>query len=209
MRQKIKLVTFLLILIFAAGCNNPGEEEGDYLAYITASQDSEYENTIRDLNLGVLFDFNIELPYAEETMVTLWVQGYKNGEELEADELANIRFGNFPEEEVEGRLGFSLLNPDNQTFFLYTPGGTAGPHIPENNPVITDENTFSTWEYAIGDERLDLSEGEARVLAAFRQTKGESTRSGYDYNSPGGLREAINDDDVVLLLMIEVKREEF
>lgn len=209
MGQKVKIVIFLLIFIFAAGCNSPGEEDGDHLAYINANEDSEYENTIRDLNLGVLFDFNIELPYANETMVSLWVQGYLNGEEMDADDLASIRFGNFPEEEAEERLGFGLLNPDHQTFFLYTPSGTAGPHFPENNPVITTEDTFSTWEYAISEEPTGLSEGEATVLAAFRQTKGESMRSGYDYNSPGGLQEAINDYDVVLLLMIEVEREEF
>src|SRR5699024_11873153 len=46
---------------------------------ISVSEESTYENTFIDLNLGVLFDFNLHLPHADHRWIKIWVEKYENG----------------------------------------------------------------------------------------------------------------------------------
>lgn len=87
--------TFLLmviIIVFAVWCNS--ESSGaDKIAYITVNVDSEYENTFKDLGLGILFDFKLRLTNADKSWVDIWVEGYSNGKAVEPFPLKQLSYG--------------------------------------------------------------------------------------------------------------------
>lgn len=195
---------FAFILIVNVGCSAENSEDNN-IAYISPNTDSEYVNTFKDLGLGVLYDFDFQLPHANKSWVTIWVEGYKNGEKTEPFHLTEFSYGLSPERVEEGHLGFGLLNPVNETplLLVYAPAGSRGLHKIENNILISEG--LSTWDYAIGNEKVELKSGETKILGVYRQA--EKSLKTYDLQDPEAIKKMINDDRTVLLLKIKVEEK--
>ncbi|MFC5591415.1 hypothetical protein ACFPRA_21240 [Sporosarcina soli] len=197
--KKIKLI-FIAVLIFLliSGCTKPNKET----ATISANADSEYIHTFKDLNLGILFDFNFRLPDADKRMVTIWVEGYQDGEK-EPDPLTQIAYGSSPQQVTEGHLGFGIINSttEESILFLYAPSVSTSPVKIESLNV---PNRFSAWDYAIGDEKVALSLGETKLLAVYRQSAGNAIRT-YDFQDEEAVKQMIKEDSRVLLLKMKIE----
>jgi hypothetical protein len=126
------IVCSILVTILGSGCSN----SDDKTATISVNSDSEYVNTCKDLNLGILFDFDFTLPNADKSWVNLWVERYNNGTK-ETQPLAQLSYGNSPNEVDEGSMGFGMINPDTDEtmVFLYGPEVRTQPQIIERNPL--------------------------------------------------------------------------
>ncbi len=202
------LGTFAAVVLFcvltAAGCGKGTENEGS-LATISVNRDSSYEKTFAELHLGRLFDFKLKRTMADETWVTLWVEGYRDGKETTPHRLVEFSYGRSPSSEVEGPLGFGIV--DNQgdvpSLFLYAEGGAVTPHRID---ALSDWNepAGSTWGYAIGDEAIGLAPGETKLLAYYRKVAGNGIHT-YDVTDPEELAEMIRKDKTVLLLKMKAE----
>jgi hypothetical protein len=94
------------VLTLIIGCNNVSEV--DKIAYISSNPNSDYIKTFKDLNLGILFDFNLKLTRADKSWVTIWVEGYSNGNPIEASQFMELSCGSFPNSVEEGRWALEL-----------------------------------------------------------------------------------------------------
>lgn len=56
-----------------SGCSNSS------IATIQVNSNSEHMETLEDLNLGVLFDFDFKLNEADKTWVNIWIEKYEDG----------------------------------------------------------------------------------------------------------------------------------
>ncbi|WP_099159250.1 hypothetical protein [Virgibacillus ndiopensis] len=205
----MRKTTFLVIIIsfllsFINGCSSE-EEVG--VAYISIDEDSGYRSTFKELNLGKVYDFEFKLMQADKSWVTIWVEGYRNGEKIKPIHLTNLSYGLSPNKVDDGHLGFGIINPQNKNplFFLYAPGVNLQPHQIEND--ILDSKMAGTWNYAIGDEETKLELGKTRILGAYRQVE-KSYKSSYDFDDPDAVKQMIKEDKTVLLLKIKVEEKE-
>ncbi len=200
--KKIKLI-FIATLIFLliSGCSKPNEET----ATISANADSEYVHTFTDLNLGILYDFDFRLPDADKRMVTIWVEGYKEGEKG-PDPITQLIYGSSPNHFSEGHLGFGMINSsiEEPLLFLYAPSVSSTPHKIEKLDV---SGGVSTWDYAIGDEKVALSLGETKLLAVYRQSSDNVIRT-FDYQDEEAIEQMIKEDSQVLLLKMKIEENE-
>lgn len=123
-RYRTMMVTLLSTLMLLSACS----KQADEVATISANPDSDYIKTFTDLNLGVLFDFNLRLPQADQRWVNLWVDRYVDGE-LDATPALELFFGHSPDSLVEGHVGMGLLKSaaDSPLLFLYSPGASISP----------------------------------------------------------------------------------
>lgn len=98
-------LSLLCFVIFISGCSSTSS----HLPTISFNEDSEYLKTFSDLNLGILFDFHMTLPNADQNWVNLWVERYDEGTK-EDHPIAQLSYGDSPNNLEEGRLGFGLNN---------------------------------------------------------------------------------------------------
>lgn len=193
--------TFILILfILSSGCTDANDKN----ATISVSSDSKYVRTFEDLSLGILFDFDYKLPNADESWVTLWVEQYKDGKK-ESKPLTELSYGESPNEEEGGHLGFGILHPntDDASAFLYGPGVNIHPSY-----IETESKTgmSSTWDYAIDDEKKELELGEEQILAVYRETE-SSVIDTIDLQDEEAINGMIEEDTMVLLLKIKIEKD--
>lgn len=184
--------------IFVAGCSHSNEEQ----ATISANVDSAYTNTFKDLDLGILYDFNLKLPNADKSWVNLWVEKYQDGE-MEVEPITELSYGNSPNKVEEGHLGFGMINPDTKDplVFLYGPSVRSHPSIMKKEP---NTDVITSWDYAIGDEKVELELGETKTLAVYRESKGNSMRT-VELQDEDSVKKMIEEDGMVLLLKIKVE----
>ncbi|MFE4141258.1 hypothetical protein [Peribacillus sp. YIM B13472] len=75
-----------------------------------------------------------------------------------------------------------------------------------NNPTKIDKihsvGVFSGWDYAIGEEKVELKLGETYLLGAHKESNGNSIRTYYLQNE-NEVKKMISDDKVVFLLKIK------
>lgn len=203
--RAISYLAIMLLFLICLGCSEKAESE-EKIAYISANKDSTYTKTFKDLNLGILYDFNFRLTEADTSWVTFWVEGYQNGEKTDPFRLIELSYGLNPDKLVEGQLGFGIINPrseENASFFLYSPNVYTTPQSIEN--LLNSEGVMgSSWDFAIGEEELGLEAEEAKILGVYRET-GNSVRT-YDYQDMNHITQMINEDKTVLLLKIKVER---
>lgn len=202
MRNKYAILfsTLLLILIVSSGCATISGEEK---ITIEVNSESEYVNTFDDLNLGVLFDFNIKLPNADKSWVNLWVERYIDGE-LESEPLTQLSYGNSPNKVQEGHLGFGMINTSSEEdtlVFLYGPSVRTHPEKIEKE---AKSGVFRGSEYAIGNDKVELELGQTKILGIYRETEGSSMRT-FDFQDEDSVNQMIQQDDEVLLLKIKVE----
>ncbi|WP_309123128.1 hypothetical protein [Paenibacillus sp.] len=199
----VSVSALFLLLFLSVGCGQAPEEDGS-IAYVSANPGSEYEKTFKDLHLGLLYDFNFRQTQADRTWVTLWVEGYRDGKPTEPSRLIELSYGWSPESDVEGSLGFGIINNqrDVPSFFLFSAGASIQPH-PVDALFDWNKPGGSTWGYAIGDEEAGLASGETKILGVYRKVE-HSLRT-YDYQDPDAVARMIREDQTVLLLKIKVE----
>ncbi|MTI65458.1 MAG: hypothetical protein FH753_02545 [Firmicutes bacterium] len=141
----IFLLLVILILISVIGCSSYKNNEKDHIAYISTNINSEYYNTFKDLDLGIIYDFNIKLPNADKSWVNIWVEGYSNGKQIKSSHLTEISCGLYLKKVEEGRFGLGIINPqtENELFFLYGP--------------------------SVRNETVALRPGETKIIGVYRQ----------------------------------------
>jgi len=103
----------------------------------------------------------------------------------------------------KGHLGFGMINPNSEDtlVFLYGPAVRNHPSIIEKNPKT---DIFSSWEYAIGNEEVELEIGETKILAVYRETESNSIRT-VDLQDEDSVNEMIKQDNMVLILKVKIE----
>jgi len=187
------------IILLISGCS---ENENQKEPTITLNSDSDYHKTFENLNLGYISDFDFYLPDADKRWVNIWVERYIDGVK-DPEPLTQLSYGNSPNSVEEGNLGFGMINPyDEDTLvFLYAPGVSIHPSI------IGKENrtdSMSSWENAIGEDKVTLNIGEPIILAAYRQTEKDSVSS-IDFQNEDSINRIIKEEDIVMLLKIVIE----
>ena len=199
----LRLIILIIIMIFSAGCSKNATD--DKIAYISANTNSEYSKVYKELLLGTLFDFNLRLPDADKSWVTIWVEAYRNGKSVEPLHIIELTYGLNPEKKVEGHMGFGMLyNNDETQVFLYSKG------IKTSNQNITNllsKHACSAWNYAIGDKPVGIDSGKEVILATYIQNEG-SIKAGYDYTDINSIKQMISENKTVLLLKIKIEKKE-
>ena len=192
-----------MIIVFAVGCNSENSDN-DEIAFITVNADSEYENTFQDLGIGIVFDFNLKLPNADNSWVDIWVEGYSDGKAIEPFPIRQLSYGLSPNQEEEGPMGFGIINPSSTEpqLFLYSQGTSNTPRSIGNN--FWDEFGISDWDYAIGSDTIGIESGEERILAVYLQNE-ESMRIAYEYQNTDSVNQMIEENKTVLLFKIKVE----
>ncbi|UYZ24130.1 hypothetical protein [Mesobacillus jeotgali] len=188
---------FIFVLVLSSGCSH----SNDKTATISVNSDSKYVKTFEELNLGILFDFDFTLPNADENWVNLWVERYNNGEK-DIKPLTQLSYGNSPNKVEKGSMGFGMINPntDAPLVFLYGPDVRTQPQIIEKE---SNTNRLSTWDYAIGEEEVELEMGETKILAVYRETESDSLLT-VDLQDEETVKEIIEQDDTVLVLKVKI-----
>jgi hypothetical protein len=194
------LFFILFGILIWAGCSKNQD-----LPTISKNAGSAYEKTFNELSLGVLFDFDFRVPEADQRWVTLWVDRYHKGE-MESEPLTQLSYGNSPQEVEEGNLGFGMINPNSEDtmIFLYGPGVKS---IPERMEEEFNQDLVTAWDYAIGEDEVELQLGETKILAAYRGTTGNSMRV-IDFQDEDSINYLIDHYETVLLMKIKVEEKE-
>src|SRR5690606_28084809 len=197
-KNKIILSSILLIFFISSiGCSNSNEKK----VTISKKSDSEYVNTFEELFLGLLFDFELKLPKADKRWINLWVERYIDGKN-DPEPLAHLSYGNSPKEYDEGKLGFGMINPSSEDslLFLYGPNVRTHPTLIENEPKT---DIFTAWDYAIGDEEVEIKMGETKVLAIYLESNSNFMRS-LNLSDEESIKNIIKEHNTVLLLKIKI-----
>jgi hypothetical protein len=186
--------------------DNKDNKNNNIIAYISSYTNSEYEKTFKELNLGILFDFNLKLTKADKSWVNLWVEGYSEGKALEPFHLTELSYGLSPNKTEEGRTGFGIMGPnsDEPQIFLYSTGIGQQPVVVNN---FFKKTAGSSWNYAIDSEAIGLELGEEKILAVYRQEDDNTMRAGYDYEDQASIDEMIKENKRVLILKIKVEEK--
>ncbi|WP_112180374.1 hypothetical protein [Paraliobacillus zengyii] len=202
MKKNFFMISSILsfILIVSTGCTNTS----DKVATISINADSEYVNTFEDLDLGIVFDFDFTLPNADNSWVDLWVERYIDGEK-ESQPLTKLSYGNSPNEVEDGHLGFGMINTKSEDtlVFLFGPDVRNHPSIIEKTPKT---DIFINWDYAIGNEEVELEIGKTKILAVYRETERNSIRT-VDLQDEDAVNEMIKQDNMVLLLKVKIEEK--
>ncbi|KMJ57452.1 hypothetical protein AB685_15650 [Bacillus sp. LL01] len=185
--------------MLSTGCSNIRKAE---TPTISINENSEYETTFNELNLGVVMDFDFHLPDADKRWVNLWVERYKDGKK-DPESLTHLSYGSIPSDSEEGNLGFGMINPnaEDTMVFLYGPGVKVQPSKIDKE---FKTNMISTWDYAIGKGKVKLELGKTKILAAYRESDSD-TVSTVDFQDMESVERMIEQDDTVLLLKIKVE----
>jgi hypothetical protein len=106
----------------------------------------------------------------------------------------------------EGNLGFGMINPNSEDtmIFLYGPGVKS---IPERMEEEFNQDLVTAWDYAIGEDEVELQLGETKILAAYRGTTGNSMRV-IDFQDEDSINYLIDHYETVLLMKIKVEEKE-
>ncbi|BFH68905.1 hypothetical protein J27TS7_22780 [Paenibacillus dendritiformis] len=216
MGRSVKLfITMLAFSMLFLSCRSAQPESGSVIiAEVKKEEDSAYTRTFEELSLGHLFNFDLTLPQADRSWVTLWVEGYRRGQPMLTGQqpLAELSFGIFPGEREQGPLGFAMIEAkEGETkrscLFLYAPGvrtGNVTIDLPESR---ADTVMAAMREYTLGDEPMRLRSGETRLLALYRLVESRVI-STMDTTNEEEIGQAIKSDAAILLLKIKVERKE-
>ncbi|MDR5659846.1 hypothetical protein RH915_10130 [Serpentinicella sp. ANB-PHB4] len=204
-KYKYLILLVVITLLLSVGCTTKSSNDGvDYIAYVSANADSEYENTFKELNIGVLFDFNFKLPKANQSEVNIWVEGYKDGEIVEPYPLRQLTYHSHPNEEIKGKMGLGIISPgsDQAQLFLYSDNVRMNPRLIEKDFFVNHGS--SSWGYAIDSEFVGLESGKEIILAVYGQADG-SMRIIHDYQDQEEINKMIEEHRTVLLLKMRVE----
>ena len=192
----------MMVSLFIVGCGNGTISEEEHAAYISVNENSQYEKTFKDLNLGILYDYNLKVNNADKSWVNVWIEGYQNGEKVDPFHLTELSYGQSPNQVNEGSLVFGIINPNSEdtSIFISSSSGKVQTHGIAND--IFKNEGLSTWGYAIGSEPIALESGETKIIGVYRQA---NTIRTYDYQDMDSIDRMINKDKGLLLLKIKVE----
>lgn len=190
-----------LLLLSGVGCVRDPDTERNEIAYVSVNTKSTYQKTFEELDLGLIFDYYLKLPRADESWVQLWVEGYSDGQQIEP-ELSILEYGQSVNQEEEGNIGVGIINPNNEErqVFLYGPNVSITPHTINQDIFLTEG--ISSWDYAIDNKQVGLAPGEEKIIAVYRQSAGNM--NAYSYEDEESIDKMIQEDAVVILLKIRV-----
>lgn len=201
-KEHIKtFVIVSLLLLSGVGCVRDADTERNEIAYVSVNTTSTYQKTFEELDLGLIFDYHLKLPRADESWVQLWVEGYSDGQQIEP-ELSILEYGQSSNQEEEGNIGVGIINPNNEErqVFLYGPSVSITPHTINQDIFLTEG--ISSWDYAIDNKQVGLAPGEEKIIAVYRQSAGNM--NAYSYEDEESIDKMIREDAVVILLKIRV-----
>lgn len=216
MGRTVKLfITMLAFSVLFLSCRSTQPEMGSgIIAEVKKEEDVAYTRTFEELRLGHLFNFDLTLPHADRSWVTLWVEGYRRGQPLLTGQqpLAELSFGAFPGEREQGPMGFAMIDAkEGETkrscLFLYAPSVRTGNITVELLEGQANTVTATMREYTIGDEPVRLQSGETRLLAIYRLIDSHLIPT-MDNTNEEEIRQALDTDAAILLLKIKVERKE-
>lgn len=216
MGRKIKL--FITMLAFSAlviSCSPTQPEMGSgIIAEVKMKRDSAYTRTFEELSLGHLFNFDLTLPQADRSWVTIWVEGYRRGQPMLTGQqpLAELSFGLYPGEREEGPMGFAMIDAKEEEtkrscLFLYAPSVRTGNVTVELLEGKANTVLATMRDYTIGNEPVRLQPGETRLLGMYRLIDSRVIPT-MDTTNEEDIRHAIDTDAAILLLKIKVDRKE-
>lgn len=200
-RSKKPFIVITLLLITGVGCVRDTSIESNEIAYISVDTKSKHQKTFEELNLGIIFDYNLKLPRSDESWVKLWIEGYSEGEQIKP-ELSVLEYGQSLNQEEEGNIGVGIINPNNdeRQVFLYGPSVSITPHTIDQDIFLTEG--ISSWDYAMDKKQVVLAPGEEKILAVYRQSAGNM--NAYSYEDLKSIEKMIQEDAVVILLKIKI-----
>lgn len=203
--EKIIIILALVIgLLFSISCETININENKTVAYISRNNESNYEKTFNELNLGKIFDYKYKLDNADKTWVRLWVEGYENGEKIDPNPLSSYNYYLNPNKNSEeGKLGFGIIDSSNKnsSIFFYSPSSTIHPIDLDFN--FNENSNIYTWRNAINDETYKIKKGEEIILAVYREIKGNELVH-YDYQKSDSIKKIISEDSKVLLFKFKI-----
>lgn len=190
---------FLAILLLLTGCS----EDNKHLAYVSTDRGGEYEDVVKELNIGTLINYHLRLPKADETWVRIWVEAYREGEKVEPF-FAELNYGLSPNKVDKGHMGLGIVQPydEEELFFLYAPGVKDFPHTVENNPLQQDKPF--TWGYTF-DKELTLDSGDTETLGVYYQSSNPDSIEGVDFQDESSVQDLISRGETVLLIKMNVE----
>lgn len=196
----------LTLFLMIAGCST-SSNSNEKIAHIAANEQQEYQKAIDQTGLGILFDFQLKLPSADQSWVTMWVEAYKKGVK-QPDHLTEISYGLSPNKVEEGHTGFGIVNPDSEQplLYMYAPSVKSPPHDIEDDRIFSEPAIIKSWAYTIDQKSTGLEAGETKVLAIY--VRGGNAVKNYDYKQADSIQSVIDDGHTVLLLKIKVEAKE-
>ncbi|WP_059053852.1 hypothetical protein [Paenibacillus senegalimassiliensis] len=205
-RFSILSMMVLTLSLVVAGCSTPSNSN-EKIADIAANEQQEYQKAIEQTGLGILFDFQLKLPSADQSWVTMWVEAYKEGVK-QPDHLTEISYGLSPNKVEEGHTGFGIVNPDSEQplLYMYAPSVKSPPHSIADDTIFSEQAIIKSWAYTIDQKSTGLEPGETKVLAIYVQ--GENDLKNYDYKQADSIQSVIDDGHTVLLLKIKVEAKQ-
>jgi hypothetical protein len=200
--KSIRLLLLFFLILLITSCTKKTIDE-DIAGSISIDERSKYQETFDELRIGKIFNYNFHWHKANESWVNVWLEGYRNGHLIEPNPLNGMKYGMSPNEEVKGKLGFGLIDSNEEPLVFYYSNET---HI---NPSMVQENLFlnegiSLWDYGINDE-IQLKYGEEKILAVYRENK-NTIRTGYDYQDDEVIEDVIKNNETVLFFKIKIEK---
>lgn len=194
----------LLVMFLLGGCSVEFSMEDEHLAYLSHKVGNDHEKMFEEMNMGILLNYDLKLTKADKTWVTVWVEGYRDGEPMTPSRLTELSYGFSQEEEQEGSVGFGIIQPESgeELVSLYAPGATTGPEAIPNNPINTDKP--HGYGYTL-EEEITLDSGDTKVIGAYYESEQDNMIRSVDMQTEEGIEEMIHDEHVVLLLKIKVE----
>lgn len=193
-------------MFMLAGCGEQTVIEDKVAeAYISANIDSEYERVFKDMGLGNIFDYDLKLTRADETLVSIWLEGYKHGQKIQEHPLIELTYGASLEQASEGQIGLGIIKgAEGTSMFIYSPHVRALPQVIDFDLFTSG---VSQWSYTIGSEEVALNLGETTLLAVYIEQEMQDSIAmmrPYDFQNDEAER-AIKENTAVLLLKIKVE----
>jgi len=193
----------MLFLLTIASCTQKTVDDNT-AGYISIDENSSYQRTFDDLDIGEVFNYNFHWLKAKESWVSIWLEGYSNGQLIEPKSLGGMKYGLSPHKEENGKIGFGVINTNQEPLvFFYSNGTRVHPSKIQEN-ILTNKG-ISTWEYGIDEGEVAIKYNEEIILAMYRQNN-NSIRSGYDYSDEEGIQAIIEGYETVLFLKIKIEK---
>ena len=182
-----------------SGCSHSKEN----ISTISINSDSDYVKTFEELNLGILYDFDLVLHEPEQTELKVWVDMYENGKFI-PEPITDLSY-TFSSNEVKvGNLGVWIIeNESKPLMFIYVPNANT---IPQEIEPINIPGRLHAWDYAIGNKPIELALDETYLLGVYRQTDRDSIRSGYQLQNEEDVMNMIKEHSLVFLLKMQLKQ---
>ena len=201
----ILLLITILVLAVATGCGAEGEDVDESVANsVSINTKSKYLDTFTELNLGEVLDFNLELNSSERNMVTIWVEGYRDGNPISQEPIGELSYRLSSEDDGLQAMGLGIFNHNfDSKLLIYSSGGKILLNPTTMEGYQLNKSGVSAGEYAIKGDSVALELGEEKLLAAYRQA--EYSLKTVDYENEESISKMIAEDDFVLLLKIMIE----